>query len=120
MIVSVLIILAGYALIFGAGKFAERALRTAAGLALILSVLPGLLGEVEQVLSGVDGQSNARALAWLEDAGLILLLGGVGLFAWRSREVWARRREAKRVTTPRERALPSPPDDTTSEGGEVS
>lgn len=109
MLISIFILAAGYALIFGAGNFAERALRAAPGLAIFLSVLPGLASAIATRLGGIRPSLAAGSL------GLEVLLGvilaGIGLFAWRARGVLARRELKRREKwgSPRERALPPPP-----------
>ncbi len=107
MIAILFMIAAGYFLIFGAGNLAERALTAAAGLALILSVLPGLIASVGVWVGG----GGLDAPAWLADLFVVLALAGVGLFAWRVRDLLARRHEARARAwgTPRERATPPPP-----------
>lgn len=111
MIICLVIVAAGYALIFGAGHFAERALRTAAGLAIILSILPGLLDRISERVLSLHVSTNPTLSSWLVDAFVLLLLSGIGLFAWRARDALSRRREARERAwgTPRDRALPSAP-----------
>ena len=107
MIAILFIVAGGYFLMFGAGNLAERALKIAAGLALILSVLPGLIASVGAWVGG----GGLDAPAWLADLLVVLALAGVGLFAWRARDLFSRRREARARAwgSPRERATPPPP-----------
>jgi len=109
MLISLFLVAAGYMLIFGAGALAERALKTAAGLAIILSVLPGLARAISARVSGIRPN---LALGSVELEILLgVLLAGVGLFAWRARGLIARRQLKRREKwgTPRERAIPPPP-----------
>lgn len=109
MLISFFLLAAGYALIFGAGAFAERALKTAAGLAIILSVLPGL---ARAISARVRGIRPSLALGSVELEILLgVLLAGIGLFAWRARGLLARRQLKRREKwgSPRERAVPPPP-----------
>jgi hypothetical protein len=119
MIVCLLIILAGYALIFGLGGLADRLLRAALGLALILSVLPGLLARLDRSRGSIPG--DAGVPRDLKFAAAVLFLAGVGYFAWRARERFARRRaeRERRWSSPRERVPPPPSvaEDSGSEGG---
>ena len=113
MLISLFLIAAGYALIFGAGAFAERTLKTAAGLAIILSVLPGLAHAISARVRGIRPN---LALGSVELEILLgVLLAGVGLFAWRARGLLARRQLKRREKwgIPRERVVPPPPTETT-------
>lgn len=105
MIASLFIVAAGYFLIFGAGKLAERALKTAAGVALILTITTSWVSScrTDAGASVSDG--------WLRDALLLLAFAGLGVFAWRSRAAFARRRDAERQrwSAPRDRAMPPAP-----------
>src|ERR1700759_1689508 len=101
MLISLFLIAAGYMLIFGAGALADRALKTAAGLAIILSVLPGLAHAISAHVGGIHPN---LALGTVELEILLgVLFAGIGLLARRQlkrREQWG---------TPRERAVPPPP-----------
>lgn len=118
MLISLFLIAAGYMLIFGAGALAERALKTAAGLAIILSVLPGLASAIATRLGGIRPSLAGGSL------GLEVLLGvilaGIGLFAWRARGLLAKRELKRREKwgSPRERALPPPPAPEADDRGE--
>ncbi len=110
--VTILVVLAGYALIFGAKGAFDKILKAACGLAIILTFLPGLITAAGRMLGGASGASGSVDLDWLGPVAGILLLVAFGVFAWRSRSFFARRRAeaASRSSSPRERApLPPPP-----------
>jgi len=123
MIAILFIVAAGYLLIFGAGTLAERALKIAAGLALILSVLPGLIAAVSGNAPSLGCQGSGDVPAVASSVGLVVLLAGVGLALWRARGLLAKRREAtaRRWGSPRDRsAPPPPPPDDASERSDLS
>ncbi|MDB4954440.1 MAG: hypothetical protein JWO36_2009 [Myxococcales bacterium] len=108
MLICLLIIVAGYALMFGAHGLAERLLRAALGLALIATVLPALVVRIGALSLG---RGNIELPRWAGVAGLVLLLAGIGYFAWRAREFFRARttERERRSSAPRERVAPPPP-----------
>ncbi len=109
MLVCLFVVAAGYALIFGASGLAERALKIAAGLAIILSFGPGLLSALLAWTRGLQWPGSGAADGiWPLFA--VFGLAGLGFFAWRARSLLARRGEAhaRRWEGPRERVPPPP------------
>lgn len=105
--IAILIVLAGYCLIFGARGLAEKMLRVAAGLVLILTFLSGLLSRCD-VRLGSAPRPSWSVPSWAIAIPILVVLGYV---AWKTRAWRSRRREAlaKRDGAPRDRSLPPPP-----------
>jgi hypothetical protein len=116
-VIALLVVLVGFALILGKNDLAEKGLKVLVGLVLVLSFLPGLLARLDT--KGARWHLTAPDLStpWLGQALLVVLLAGVGLFAWRARALLARRRDERqrRSSTPRERALPQAPPENAEE-----
>lgn len=109
--IALLIVIAGYCLIFGARGAFDKLLRSAVGLILILTFLPGLLIRCEHEVSRLEvprPDFEFDIAAWIL---AVLGLGLIGGLAWKLRPVLAKRRESRlrRDGHPRGRALPPPP-----------
>lgn len=105
--IALLLVIAGFCVMFGARDAAGKLIRTAIALVVILSVIPALLaccGEQFRSL-GVQFDGGEYVL------GVLLALAIVGFIAWRTRSWRAARRETARRLhgAPRDRALPVPP-----------
>jgi hypothetical protein len=110
-VIALLVVLVGFALILGKNDLAEKGLKVLVGLVLVLSFLPGLLARFDTKGARWRPTTPDLSAPWLRQALLVVLLAGVGLFAWRARALFARRRDERRQrsSSPRERALPPAP-----------
>jgi len=109
--IAVLIVIAGFALIFGAGDFTRKAMRTVAGLIIVLSFLPGLIERLARDAALPSAHRHAGDTTMYVVISSVCLLALVGFVAWRTRAARARRREEERRLhgAPRERDLLPPP-----------
>jgi len=110
-VVALVVVLAGFAMIFGAGDFAKKALRTVAGLIIVLSFLPGLVEQLgTHTVRSTSHRHTGSTTPYLL-AVVVGVLALIGFVAWQTRAVRARRREEERRLhgAPRERDLLPPP-----------
>lgn len=110
MIAALLLIFAGYALIFGARATAERLIAAAIGIAIAIGVLPGLFHAAFGSLRAVDADAPGIGGLFLGAFGTIGV-ALLGYFAWHARSSLKRRDDerARRDSAPRERDVPPPP-----------
>jgi len=108
--IAIIVVLVGYAIIFGAKGVVERLVKVAVGLVLMVTFLPGIVTRAGAALHGV----TLGDLPGLPHAELLLPalgLAALGLAAWKLRAFLARRREAlaRRHGAPRDRERPPAP-----------
>ena len=119
--VVLIMVIAGYAIIFGSRGAFDKILHVVVGLVLMLTFLPGLLIWLQHELSTLpDVNVNVRISRPILDIDLggiietiikFAALALIGVLAWRLRP-WLARRKAERIrrnSGPRTRALPPPP-----------
>jgi len=111
--IAVIIVLAGFAVIFGTKNVFDRLIRLAVGLAILLPFIPGMVSRVWWVLYGIrPAAGTGSTFEWA----FVLVLACIcvtiiGFLAWKSRSWRARGIEAERRKhgRPRDRALPPAP-----------
>lgn len=108
---ALLIVLVGIAIIVGKDDVAMKLAKVLVGLVLVLSFAPGLIasagsGSWSSGCHGTGALSEAASVA-----AIAVLLSGVGLALWKTRGLFAKRRDeaARRWGSPRDRAAPPPP-----------
>jgi hypothetical protein len=108
---SLLLVLAGIALIVGAKDFAGKVMKGLLVAVLALAMLPCLLDAC--CCHGIErgGRSPGGSTTGPWSVLILVVLAVAGLIAWRRRSDSARAREAlaRRHGSPRVRALPPPP-----------
>ena len=108
--VILLLLVAGFALMFGATGFAAGLVRPLVGLLLVVSLAPALLNFCASA-SGSPSSSSPIFGGSLLGALLCVALAIIGFVAWKRRSTRTRREDAfrKRHGHPRQRALPPAP-----------
>lgn len=108
---ALLLVVVGFALILGQDDFAKKLVHALVGLVIVLSFAPCVLAQTNGVAMGCGALDAGTDL--LSNLAIVILLSGIGWLLWRLRSGLAKRRddEAKRWSSPRDRAMPPPPRD---------
>ena len=111
--IAIIIVLAGFAVIFGTKNGFDRMIRLAVGLAIMLPFIPGIVSHVAFALYGrrVQDTPGLPSTHQIVAALVCISLTSIGFIVWKSRGWRARGIEAERRKhgRPRDRALPPPP-----------
>jgi NADH:ubiquinone oxidoreductase subunit 6 (subunit J) len=118
MMVALLLVLAGFALMFGAKDLAGKIVKITLGVVVMLAVISCAVRSCRCSMSGLEREWSSTASDAVLAVTLLSALALVGLIAWRRRADHARARElwTRRNGTPRARALPSSPSTGSGEG----